>query len=83
MVLQVGSQKYKRCFQKITFIFLAWSQISLNLPLDNCHFGYNKKIARKKTLLVNDQHTFSWDVVSEYCLHSEGTNYYCYKISAT
>jgi hypothetical protein len=23
MVLQVGSQKYKRCFQKITFIFLA------------------------------------------------------------
>jgi hypothetical protein len=39
-MLQVGSQKIHKDVQQILLSYLACSHIWLNLPMDDCHFGY-------------------------------------------
>jgi hypothetical protein len=47
-MVKVGSQKHRRMFLKKLVLYLACSQIWLNLPEDHHHFGYNTKFTQKK-----------------------------------
>jgi hypothetical protein len=46
-MVQVGSQKYRRMSNFFSFSYLSWDQIWLNLPHDDCHFGYITKLTGK------------------------------------
>jgi hypothetical protein len=46
-MVQVDSQKYIRMFEGFLLSYLAFSQIWLNLPTDDRHFGYITKLTPK------------------------------------
>jgi hypothetical protein len=46
-MVQVGSQKYRRMSKFFSFLYLSCGQIWLNLPKDDCHFGYITKLTGK------------------------------------
>jgi hypothetical protein len=48
--LKMCCQKYKKMIKNICTSYLIYSHIELNLPKDDCHFGYKQKIL-KNTLV--------------------------------
>ncbi len=46
-MVQVGSQQYRKMCKSFSFSYLSCGQIWLNLPKDDCHFGYITKLTGK------------------------------------
>jgi hypothetical protein len=57
-LVQVDSQKNKNMFNFFKNSYLASSQFWLNLPMDDCHFGYITKLT-KKTIELDSPLIFS------------------------
>ncbi len=44
--------KPKKSWLKVCTLFLGYSQIWLNIPMDDCHFGYKQKFLKNPRLLI-------------------------------
>jgi len=64
---KLGSQRYRRMFKNLNFIYMSiHSQIWLNAPIVDRHFGYIIKLTTKKKSTLahepNQTHSSTWTV---------------------